>query len=49
MEIRQNAETARLIKNEFSQVNDVVQNDIYVDDCLSGEDTWEKILESTDI
>ena len=41
-------ETARLTKNEFSQVNDVVQNDIYVDDCLSGEDTWEKILENTD-
>ena len=40
-------ETARLTKNEFSQGKDVVQNDIYVDDCLSGEDTWEKILEST--
>ena len=30
-------ETARLNKDKFPQVNEVVQNDIYVDDCLSGK------------
>ena len=32
-------ETARLQSKEYPRVNDVVQNDIYVDDCLSGENT----------
>ena len=32
-------ETARLVKYEFPRVNEVIQNDIYVDDCLSGEDS----------
>ena len=41
-------ETARLVKYEFPRVNEVIQNDIYVDDCLSGEDSLEKILGATD-
>ena len=32
-------ETARLFKEEYPQVNDIVSNDVYVDDCLSGETT----------
>ena len=34
-------ETARLQSEEYPRVCEVVQNDIYVDDCLSGEDTVE--------
>ena len=34
-------ETARLQSEEYPRVYEVVQNDIYVDDCLSGEDTVE--------
>ena len=41
-------ETARLVKYEFPRVNEVIQNDIYVDDCLSGEDSLEKVLGATD-
>ena len=32
-------ETARLQKDEYPRVNEIVQNDVYVDDCLSGEDS----------
>ena len=32
-------ETARMQKDEFPRVFEVVQNDTYVDDCFSGEDT----------
>ena len=41
-------ETARLVKYEFPRVNEVIQNDIYVDDCLSGEDSLEKVIGATD-
>ena len=41
-------ETARLVKCEFPCVNEVIQNDIYLDDCLSGEDSLEKVLGATD-
>ena len=41
-------ETARSVKYEFPRVNEVIQDDIYVDDCLSGEDSLEKVLGATD-
>ena len=31
-------ETADLQKNRYSRQNEIVNEDIYVDDCLSGED-----------
>ena len=31
-------ETAKMSSNEYPLVNQIVQNDIYVDDCLSGEE-----------
>ena len=34
-------ETARLRSEEYPRVYEIVQNDIYVDDCLSGEDSIE--------
>ena len=34
-------EVARLSAEEYPKVNQIVQNDIYVDDCLSGEDNVE--------
>ena len=34
-------EAARLSAEEYPKVNQIVQNDIYVDDCLSGEDNVE--------
>ena len=41
-------ETARLQKNQYPRVCEVVHDDIYVDDCLSGEDTTEKAIKSTE-
>ena len=35
-------ETARLSAEEYPQVNQFVQNDIYVDDCLPGEENVKK-------
>ena len=32
-------ETAKLLTKEYPLINQIVQNDIYVDDCLSGENT----------
>ena len=32
-------ETARLQKDDYPRVNEIVQNDVYVDDCISGEDS----------
>ena len=41
-------ETARLSTEEYPQVNQIVQNDVYVDDCLSGEENIEKALQRAD-
>ena len=40
--------TARLSAEEYPQVHEIVQNDIYVDDCLSGEENVEKALQKAD-
>ena len=37
-------ETARLLAEEYPKVNQIVQNDIYADDCLSEEENVEKEL-----
>ena len=37
-------ETAKLSAEEYPQVNQIVQNDIDVDGCLSGEENIEKAL-----
>ena len=41
-------ETARLSAEEYPKVNQIVQNDIYVDDCLLGEENVEKALKRAD-
>ena len=41
-------ETARLSAEEYPKVNPIVQNDISVDDCLSGEENVEKALKRAD-
>ena len=41
-------ETARLSAAENSKVNQIVQNDIYVDDCFSGEENVKEALKGAD-
>ena len=41
-------ETARLLAEEYPKVNQIVQNDIYADDCLSEEENVEKALKKAD-
>ena len=41
-------ETAELSAKEYPLINQIVQNDIYVDDCLSEENTEELALEKVD-
>ena len=41
-------ETARLSAEEYPQINQIVQNDICIDDCLSGDKNFEKALQSAD-
>ena len=41
-------ETARLSAAESSKVNQIVQNDIYVDDCFSGEENVKEALKGAD-
>ena len=40
--------TARLGSHNYPRINEVVNKDIYVDDCLSGESSWVKVLSTTD-
>ena len=40
MEIKQNVhEIGNLCSKDFPRQNDIIQNDLYVDDCISGEDS----------
>ena len=41
-------DTARTVSAEYPRVNNVIQKDIYVDDCLSGDNSWEEVSETTD-
>ena len=40
--------TARLSIEEHPQINEIVQNDIYVDDCLQRKENVEKALQRAD-
>lgn len=41
-------ETSNLMKSEYPRQNEIINHDIYVDDCLSGEDTLEMAYDTTD-
>ena len=41
-------ETAKFSAKEYPLINQIVQNDIYVDDCFSAENTEELALEKPD-
>jgi hypothetical protein len=41
-------QTAELQKDKYPRINAIIQKDIYVDDCLSGESTWDEARETTD-
>ena len=41
-------ETAKMLSTEYHLVNQIVQNDIYIDDCLSGKENEQKALEKAD-
>ena len=41
-------ETSRLSKDEYPGVYNVIQNDVYVDDCLSGADSTETAIQCAD-
>ena len=41
-------ETAKLSAKEWPEVNHIVHKDICVDNCLPGEQTWNKALERAD-
>ena len=40
--------TADLQKEQYPRINEIVQDDIYVDDCISGEETDERAMQSAD-
>ena len=41
-------QTAEMLKDSYPREHNIINKDIYVDDCLSGEDSWEKVRETTD-
>ena len=41
-------ETARLSKDKYPRQNNIVQNDIYMDDCFSGDRSYEDTVNVTD-
>ena len=41
-------ETALQMRSEYPKVYDIVRNDVYVDDCLSGRSTWDELMTITD-
>ena len=41
-------QTAKLQADDYPRENDVIQHDVYADDCLSGEDSEQKAFEVTD-
>ena len=45
---RGSRQTAKLQADDYPRENDVIQHDVYVDDCLSGEDSEQKAFEVTD-
>ena len=41
-------ETGNLMKEGYPRQNEMIHNDIYVDDCMSGEDSYDAVWETTD-
>ena len=41
-------ETAKLSQVEYLKVNEIVKNDIYVDDCISGQQSEREALKRAD-
>ena len=41
-------ETGNLSRDKYPRVNEIIQRDIYVDDCMSGEHSMNLIHETTD-
>ena len=41
-------ETGNLMKDNYSRQNEIIQEDIYLDDCMSGEDNYDLAYETTD-
>ena len=39
-------ETGNLVKDSYSRQHEIIQDDIYVDDCMSGEDNYELACET---
>ena len=37
-----------LMKEEYPKQNEIIHEDIYVDDCLSGDDSYDEVCKSTD-
>ena len=42
-------ETGNLMKNEYPRQNEIISQDVYVDDCLSGENTLNQVYKTTDV
>ena len=40
--------TAEKCKSEYPKAHDVIMNDMYVDDCLSGDPSWDETLKIAD-
>ena len=40
--------TSRIESGNFPRASTLIQKDIYVDDCLSGENSWDMIIQTTD-
>ena len=41
-------ETGNLMKDSYSRQHEIIQDDIYIDDCMSGEDNYDLAYETTD-
>ena len=41
-------QTAKLQKDQYPRCNQIIQKEIYVDDCISGENTMDNLLSTTD-
>ena len=40
--------TDRIESGNFPRASTLIQKDMYVDDCLSGENSWDMIVQTTD-
>ena len=40
--------TSRIGNGNFPRASTLIERDIYVDDCLSGENSWDMIVQMTD-